>query len=216
MLRELSDRLSPQERDELAGTIVGESERLNRFIANLLDMTKLEAGAIAPKTTAHDVGEVVGAAVKRASVILAGHRVEIDLKRDAPFVTIDDVLLEQVLFNLLDNAAKYATAGTTITIRAWPERQYFCLQVLDEGPGIPPDDVERIFDKFYRVHKIDHVRPGTGLGLAISRGFVDIMRGTITAANRTDRTGAVFTLTLPLAATTPIEASTEPAAETAA
>lgn len=207
MLRELSDRLSPLERDELAGTIIGESERLNRFIANLLDMTKLEAGAIAPKTTAHDVGDIVGAVLKRANAILAGHAVEIDLSRDAPLVTVDDVLLEQVLFNLLDNAAKYAPPETTITIRAWPERHYICLQVLDEGPGIPPDDVERIFDKFYRVHKGDHVRPGTGLGLAISRGFVDIMRGTITASNRTDRTGAVFTLTLPLAATTPIESA---------
>lgn len=200
MLRELSDRLSADERGELTGTIIDESERLNRFIANLLDMTKLEAGAVSPNTTAHDVGEIVGATLKRASKILSDHSVEVDLGAGNLLVTVDDVLFEQVLFNLLDNAAKYAPHGSTIRIRAWPERQYICIQVLDEGPGIPPEDLERVFDKFYRVRKGDQVRAGTGLGLAISRGFAEIMRGTITAANRTDRTGAVFTLTLPIAA----------------
>jgi len=148
------------------------------------------------------VGEIVGATLKRASKILAEHRVEVELPADNPLAMVDDVLLEQVLFNLLDNAAKYAPAGTTIRIRGWRDGGYLCLQVLDEGPGIPPDDLERIFDKFYRVQKSDHVRAGTGLGLAISRGFMDIMQGTITASNRTDHTGAAFTLTLPMAAAT--------------
>jgi two-component system sensor histidine kinase KdpD len=198
-LRELSDKLSGEERVDLVSTIIDESERLNRFIANLLDMTKLEAGAVAPKTGLHDIGENIDAALKRASKILARHRVEVDLPADNRLVNIDAVLFEQVLFNLLDNAAKYAPAGTTIRIRGWREGDFICLQVLDEGPGIPPDDLERIFDKFYRVQKGDHIRPGTGLGLAISRGFMEIMHGTITAANRADRTGAVFTITLPMA-----------------
>jgi two-component system sensor histidine kinase KdpD len=110
-----------------------------------------------------------------------------------------------VLFNLLDNAAKYAPPQSTIRIRGWRERQYVCLQVLDEGPGVPPEDLDRIFDKFYRVNKGDQVRAGTGLGLAISRGFMEIMQGTVVAANRTDRTGAVFTLTLPIAAASTVE-----------
>ena len=202
VLRGLPDKLTEQERIELVSTIIDESERLNRFIANLLDMTKLEAGAVLPKTGPHDVGEIVGATLKRASKILAEHRVEVELPADNPLAMVDDVLLEQVLFNLLDNAAKYAPAGTTIRIRGWRDGGYLCLQVLDEGPGIPPDDLERIFDKFYRVQKSDHVRAGTGLGLAISRGFMDIMQGTITASNRTDRTGAAFTLTLPTATAT--------------
>jgi two-component system sensor histidine kinase KdpD len=199
MLRELGERLTPADRDELLSTIIGESERLNRFIANLLDMTKLESGAIAPKTVPHEVGDIIAAAVKRAGTVLASHRVDVELPEGNPLVRVDDVLLEQVLFNLLDNAAKYAPAGTTIGVRAWREGPSVMLQVLDEGPGIPAADLERIFDKFYRVRKADHVRAGTGLGLAISRGFVEIMRGTIVAGNRSDRSGALFTIALPVA-----------------
>jgi two-component system sensor histidine kinase KdpD len=205
MLRELGDRLSAADRDELLSTIIGESERLNRFIANLLDMTKLESGAVAPNTVPHEVGDIIAAAVKRAGSVLASHRVDLDLPEGNPLVRVDDVLLEQVLFNLLDNAAKYAPPGTTIEVRAWREGQSVMLQVLDEGPGIPADDLERVFDKFYRVRKGDHVRAGTGLGLAISRGFVEIMQGTIVAGNRSDRIGAVFTIALPVAEVSAME-----------
>ena len=113
-------------------------------------------------------------------------------------VMVDAVLFEQVLFNLLDNAAKYAPPDTTVRIQSWQEQDSVKLQVLDEGDGIPAADLERIFDKFYRARKGDQVRAGTGLGLAISRGFVEALQGTITAANRTDRSGAVFTITLPV------------------
>jgi two-component system sensor histidine kinase KdpD len=111
-------------------------------------------------------------------------------------------LFEQVLFNLLDNAAKYSSEGTTIRILSWREGESVWLQVLDEGEGIPAADLERIFDKFHRAQKGDHVRAGTGLGLAISRGFVEALQGTITAANRTDRSGAAFTIRLPVPAST--------------
>jgi two-component system sensor histidine kinase KdpD len=126
--------------------------------------------------------------------------VEVDLAKDVPMVDIDPVLFEQVLFNLLDNAAKYAPAGTTVRIQSWRDRDSVGLMVLDEGEGIPPNDLDHIFDKFYRARKADHVRAGTGLGLAISRGFVEAMHGTITAANRADRSGAAFTITLPIPA----------------
>jgi two-component system sensor histidine kinase KdpD len=111
---------------------------------------------------------------------------------------LDAVLFEQVLFNLLDNAAKYAPADTTVRIQSWQSGDSVCLQVLDEGSGIPAGDLDHIFDKFYRAQKTDQVRAGTGLGLAISRGFVEAMHGTITAANRTDCTGAAFTISLPV------------------
>lgn len=199
-LRELADRLSAEERADLLSTIVDESERLNRFIANLLDMTKLEAGAVAPKSALHDPADIVSTALKRASKILAQHTIETELQPGLPMVRVDPVLLEQVLFNLLDNAAKYAPAGTPIRVEGWKDPEAVYLQVFDQGPGIPPGDLERIFDKFYRVQKGDHVRAGTGLGLAISRGFVDAMDGTIAAANRADRTGAVFTIRLPVPA----------------
>jgi two-component system, OmpR family, sensor histidine kinase KdpD len=197
-MRDLSDSLDRTAKAELLGTVIDESERLNRFIANLLDMTKLEAGAVAPNAALHDLGEIVGSALQRAGKILAQHRVQLELNPDLPMVSVDAVLFEQVLFNLLDNAAKYAPSGTTIDFQAWAERDAVKLQIADEGDGIPPGDLERIFDKFYRVQKGDQVRAGTGLGLAISRGFAEALRGTITARNRTDRTGAVFTITLPV------------------
>jgi two-component system sensor histidine kinase KdpD len=200
-LRDLAPQLGEAQKGELLATIIDESERLNRFIANLLDMTKLESGAITPNAAPHDLGEVVGSALRRAGKILGRHRVEVELAKDLPMVEIDPVLFEQVLFNILDNAAKYAPPGSLIRIQSWRDHAFIGLQVLDEGDGIPPADLERIFDKFYRVQKGDHVRAGTGLGLAISRGFVEAMHGTIEAANRADRTGAVFTIRLPLPAT---------------
>ena len=196
-LRDLSQSFDELAKADLLSTIIEESERLNRFIANLLDMTKLESGAVAPNTAAHDVGEIVGSALERASKILAEHRVEVDMSPKLPMVMVDAVLFEQVLFNLLDNAAKYAPPATTVRISCWHEDQHVKLQILDEGDGIPDVELERIFDKFYRARKGDQVRAGTGLGLAISRGFVEALNGTIIAANRTDRKGAVFTITLP-------------------
>ncbi len=199
-LRDLSEKLGEAEKADLLTTIVDESERLNRFIANLLDMTKLEAGAVAPNTARHDLGEIVGSALQRASRILSGLRVELELAPDIPMIDVDAVLFEQALFNLLDNAAKYAGSGTTIRVRSWRENDFIYLQVLDEGPGIAAADLELIFGKFYRAQKGDHIRAGTGLGLAISRGFVEAMNGTITAANRTDGAGAIFTIRLPVPA----------------
>ncbi len=193
-------KMDEEDRRDLAATIQDEAERLNRFIANLLDMTRLESGAIQPRTGAVDLSEVVGSALERVSRILAGHRVDIDLPVDLPMVEIDAVLIEQALFNLLDNAGKYAPAGSLITVRGRQDGGLVRIEVQDEGCGIPPEDVERIFDKFYRVHAQDRQRAGTGLGLAICRGFVEAMGGTVTAGNRLDRSGAVFTLTLPKAA----------------
>jgi len=197
-LRDYSDKLSAAEKAELLATIIDESERLNRFIANLLDMTKLESGAIAPKVALHDLGEIVGSVLVRTGRILSRHHIELELAPDLPMLELDAVLFEQALFNLLDNAAKYAPPETTVRIQAWRDTASVCLRVLDEGDGIPAQDLEHIFDKFYRAQKTDQVRAGTGLGLAISRGFVEAMHGTIVATNRTDRSGAAFTIRLPV------------------
>jgi two-component system sensor histidine kinase KdpD len=197
-LRDVGAKLTDDEKTDLLVTIIDESERLNRFIANLLDMTKLESGAVSPNLAAYDLSEIVGSALRRASKILRHHAMQLELATDVPMLPLDAVLFEQVLFNLLDNAAKYAPAGTTISIRAWRDRQSASLQISDEGDGIPHDELEHIFDKFYRVQKTDQVRAGTGLGLAISRGFIEAMHGTIVASNRADRKGAVFTITLPI------------------
>jgi two-component system sensor histidine kinase KdpD len=197
-LRDIGSKLGDAEKADLLATIIDESERLNRFIANLLDMTKLESGAVTPNVALHDIGEIIGSALRRASRILSHHNVELEIAPDLPMLELDAVLFEQALFNLLDNAAKYAPAETTIRIQSWRDAQSVCLRVLDEGGGIPANDLDHIFDKFYRAQKTDQVRAGTGLGLAISRGFVEAMHGTIIAANRTDRSGAAFTISLPV------------------
>ncbi|WP_456617977.1 MULTISPECIES: DUF4118 domain-containing protein [unclassified Bradyrhizobium] len=201
-MRDLASALSDTEKRDLLATVIDESERLNRFIANLLDMTKLESGAIVPNTALHDLGEIAGSALRRAAKILIAHKVELVLAADLPMLQLDAVLFEQVLFNLLDNAAKYSPPDTTISIKGQRDRDHVVLQIADEGDGIPPDELESVFDKFYRAQKGDHVRPGTGLGLAISRGFVEAMRGTISAANRGDRSGAILTIRLPIPAQT--------------
>ena len=197
-LRAFGQKLGDAEKADLLATIIDESERLNRFIANLLDMTKLESGAVTPNVTLYDIGEIVGSALRRASRILSRHHVELELAPDLPMLELDAVLFEQMLFNLLDNAAKYAPPETTIRIQDWRSVDSVYLRVLDEGSGIPPTDLEHIFDKFYRAQKTDQVRAGTGLGLAISRGFVEAMHGTIVAANRADRSGAAFTISVPI------------------
>ena len=183
----------------LVATIIEESERLNRFIANLLDMTRLESGAVQPNMSPVDVGEIVGAALARAGRILVRHRVEVDIPNDLPTLELDPVLFEQVLFNLIDNAAKYSDEDSTLGVRLRQDDGTVVIEVADEGIGIPAGDIEAIFEKFYRVRKVDRVRAGTGLGLAISRGFVEAMGGTIHAGNRADRSGAVLTLRFPVA-----------------
>ena len=197
-LRGFAGVLDGEGKVEMVATIIEESERLNRFIANLLDMTRLESGSIEPNMAPHDIGEIVGSVLERARKILAHHRVEVDIAPDLPMLALDPVLFEQVLFNLLDNAAKYASPETTVLIQSWQEGANVKLQVVDEGSGIPPEEVDRIFEKFHRAQKEDRVRAGTGLGLSISRGFVESMGGSIAAANRTDRPGAVFTIMLPV------------------
>ncbi len=196
-LREYLESMPAEDRIDLLSTIVDESERLNRFIANLLDMTRLESGAMEPNCAPHFVGDIAGSALQRSAKILAHHKTEMTVASDLPMVRVDPVLLEQVLFNLLDNAAKYAPENSTIRIKGWSNAYNAFIQVCDEGQGIPPADLERVFDTFYRVRKGDQVRAGTGLGLSICRGFVEAMGGTISAENRNDRTGAVFTIRFP-------------------
>src|SRR5262249_17159237 len=204
-LRRFPEKYGPAEREDLLATLQDEAERLNRFVANLLDMTRLESGAIELKLELIDITEIVGSALQRAGNVLAGHHVEVEIEPHLPMLRIDAVLFEQVLFNLLDNAAKYSPAGSRIDVRASQDGELIEIEVVDEGLGIPPADLERIFDKFYRVQAQDRRRAGTGLGLAICRGFVEALGGSIVARNRRDRSGAVLMIRMPVVPETTLE-----------
>ena len=197
-LRSYADRYGRSEREELLATLQDEAERLNRFVGNLLDMTRLESGAIELRLDLADVAEIVGTALQRAADVLAQHRVEVEIPSDLPMLRLDAILFEQVLFNLLDNAAKYAPLGSRIDLQVRRDGDVVAISVVDEGPGIPPDDLDRVFDKFYRVQAQDRRRAGTGLGLAICRGFVEAQGGRIDAQNRRNRSGAVLIIRMPV------------------
>jgi two-component system sensor histidine kinase KdpD len=197
-LRQNPDHYDAEAREELTAMIQSEAERMTSFVTNLLDMMRLEAGGIALTREPVELGEVVATALQRTSSSLEKHMVVVKLRPDLPMLNLDAVLFEQVLVNLLDNAAKYAPAPSTITISGQRlDSGEVAVEVADEGPGIAVDDLERVFDKFYRARQGDHQRAGTGLGLAICRGFVEALGGSITAGNRQGRSGAAFTVLFP-------------------
>ncbi|MDR3499645.1 MAG: sensor histidine kinase KdpD [Parvibaculum sp.] len=199
-LRSYFDRYGREEREELMATIEDEAQRLNRFVGNLLDITRLESGALDMRTSRIEIAELVETALRRAGRMLAAHRVEVDIQADLPPVEADPVLLEQALFNLLDNASKYAPAGTRIGISAEAAGREVIIRIADEGEGIPPEDIEAIFDKFRRARSGDRRPAGTGLGLAVCRGFVEAFGGSVSANNKLGGRGAIFTVRLPAAA----------------
>jgi len=168
-------------RTELTRDIQDAADRLNQLVENLLDMSRLESGRLAMKLDWCDVGEVVAAAVQRVEKCMAQHPLTIDLAPNLPLIKIDFVLMEQVLVNLLNNICNYTPAGSPATIAAVPINGKVKLAVSDSGPGLPPDDLDRVFDKFYRAPGV--ATGGTGLGLSICRGLVEAHRGTLTAEN---------------------------------
>jgi two-component system sensor histidine kinase KdpD len=185
--------------NEFLVTIREEAERLDRFVGNLLDMSRLEAGALGAKPEALDLFELVDTATKRLSRRLALHKIVADLPTNLPQVRADPLLLEQAIVNLLDNAAKYSPPGSTIRVSALLSGDRVILNVTDEGIGIALEALPHIFEKFYRAKASDSRVAGTGLGLAVARGFVEAFGGKLDASNRADRSGAVLTISLPVA-----------------
>lgn len=179
-LRQLGERMTPENRDDLLQSIEEESGRMSRFVANLLDMTRIEAGTLKPKQDWVDVADVVQSAVERTRKYAPGRIVETGIAADLPLIQGDSVLIGQVLFNLLDNAAKYG-GDEPINVYARRDGKDVLISVTDHGKGIPAEDLDRIFEKFYRRGKPDGRSPGTGLGLSIARGFVEAMGGRIHA-----------------------------------
>jgi two-component system sensor histidine kinase KdpD len=184
---------------ELASTVLDEAERLNRLVGNLLDMTRLESGTLQPKRDWHSLEEVVGSALARVRRHAGGRAMEASVAADLPLVALDAVLVEQALVNILENALRHGGPGGTVSVAARREGPDAILEVSDEGPGFPPEDAERLFEKFYRARG----GLGAGLGLAIARAIVTAHGGTIRAEPGRPK-GATFRVTLPLGEAPPL------------
>lgn len=187
-------KLEPPQR-ELAQIAYEEAARLNRLLGNLLEMTRLESGAVEVDKEWQPLEEVVGSALGRMDAALADHPLQTRLPDDLPLVPIDSILIELVLVNLLENAVKYTPAGAPIELSATTEGAEVVVEVADRGPGIPAGEEQRIFEKFYRSRPT--TTGGVGLGLTICKAIVEAHGGRIWASNRPDG-GAVFRFTLPL------------------
>lgn len=195
--RSLGERLPQKKREELIEAAIEEAQRLDSFITNILDMTRLESGNIRFRKEWHSVKAMVRNVSKRLQHRLRQHELVIQADEPDIEVCMDVMMTEQVLQNLLDNACKYTPAGTRIELRfsADKEKGFIC-EVRDHGQGLPADKIERAFDKYARLHKKDSQVAGTGLGLAISKTVIDAQGGWIRAANH-EGGGAVFTFCLP-------------------
>jgi two-component system sensor histidine kinase KdpD len=192
-------RMPEGTRQELLGTVLDEAERLNRLIRNLLDMTRLESGAVKLKKEWLPLEELIGGALSRLESRLGSREVEVRLPDDAPLVPCDELLVEQLLINLVENALKYSEGAIEIEATFAPHEA--CVEVNDRGPGIAEGEAERIFEKFHRSAQ-GGSREGVGLGLSICRAIVGAHGGHITARSR-DGGGASFRFTLPLEGTPP-------------
>ena len=188
--------LDASARRSLIETASEEADRLNRLVGNLLDMTRLESGAMRFKKEALDVQDVVGSALEELGSRLGNRAINIDIPAELPLIQLDFVLVERVLVNVIDNALKYSPADKPIEIKVHAAGAFLEIEVADRGTGIPPEDLTRIFDKFYRVQRPDNVS-GTGLGLSISKGIVQAQGGFIAAENRPGG-GTIITISLPL------------------
>ena len=196
-LRDENLQVSDKVRRALLSGAWDEAERLNRFVGNLLDMTRLEAGELQLQTELCDVQDLVGCSLAALDQRLEGRGVTVTLAPDLPLVSMDMVLVTQVMINLLDNALKYSPVESSLEIRAKTDENWLTIEVLDRGPGIPAHELKQVFDKFYRLPVPEGKGGGTGLGLSICRGIIEAHGGIIWAENRSGG-GLRITLRLPL------------------
>jgi two-component system, OmpR family, sensor histidine kinase KdpD len=195
-LRDERSRLSQAEQDQLLDTLYDEAQHVSLTVNDLLEMTRLHAGRVEIDRQWYPAEELIGAALERCKRQLAQHRVQTRLHADSPMLHVDAVLMEKLLVNLIENAAKYTPAGTLVTLVVEPAAaDHVIVRVEDQGPGLPPGAEERVFEKFYRAERESAVT-GSGLGLSICRAIAQMHGGTITARQRPGG-GALFTLSLP-------------------
>ncbi len=204
-LREEDVAWTARERHDFAAAIEGEARRLDRLVTNLLDVSRIEAGGLRPRLGWYDLGALVDEVLGHSRQLLAHHRVVVAAEDDLPPLALDYVQIAQVLVNLLENATKYAPAGTTVCLGARRVADEVVVTVMDEGPGLPAGAGDRLFAPFYRAGEPGRGPHGTGLGLAVARGFVAAHGGRIWGENRPEG-GARFAFALPLAP--PVSTST--------
>lgn len=198
-LLEYGDSFSEVNRKELLATVAEEALRLDRHIQNLLDMTRLGQGSLTLKRDWVDVHDIVASAVDRMSSVLKDMKVDIDISPTTPLLWVHGVLIEQAMVNLLDNAIRFSPLDGHIDITAWADKDNIIIDLCDQGPGIPEEEREKIFDMFYTVRRGDRGNyQGTGLGLAICRGMVGAHSGTVTAQAGKHGRGTCMRITLPL------------------
>jgi two-component system, OmpR family, sensor histidine kinase KdpD len=194
-------------RREFLTAIDEETDRLARLVANLLDLTRIQGGALKPEKEWNEIGEVIASVTDRLAPLLQAHLLRVVIAPDLPPVAFDFVEIAQVLTNLIENAVKYSDIGTEIAVTAQRDGQDLRVSVTDHGFGIPPEDVPHVFDTFYRVQREGRARriSGTGIGLTICKGFVEAHGGAIGVTSAVGQ-GSTFTFTLP------VSAALEPAA----
>lgn len=196
-LLEYSNNIQEADRIDLLQTVLAEAERLNRYIQNLLDMTRLGGGTLMPKRDWVDISDIISAAIDRLNKDLAPYRVIFDVPASIPLLYVQGVLLEQALVNVLDNAARFSPDGATISIQLSHGNGMINIDVCDEGPGIPETERERVFDMFYTATQGDRHGTGTGLGLAICRGLVSAHGGKVSAHSGNNGKGTCIRFSLP-------------------
>jgi two-component system sensor histidine kinase KdpD len=196
-LRKFAAEHDAKTRDELLAAAESETARLSQMVENLLDMNRIEAGALPVQPVPAEPADLVAAALARAHTALERHRIVNEVAEGSPLL-VDEALFESALANLLENAGKYSPQGSEVRIRSGRQGDLGWVEVLDEGPGLGGDP-ERLFEKFARGRAGDGRPPGTGLGLSIARGFLEAQGGKVEAANRSDGKGAFVRLFAPLA-----------------
>lgn len=184
---------------DLIATIREEADHLNAVIADVLDLSRIRAGAIRPRHETVELADVLTAALRQTQRSLAGRHVIVEMPTDLPMVTVDLSLMRRALVNLLENAAKYSTPCAEIRVSAQTEGDQVRLDIADEGVGIDPPELDRIFDRFYRGAGGASDVPGSGLGLAICRAFVEANGGRVEAMSQGRGLGATLRVTLPTA-----------------
>ena len=204
LLDDSGSAIEPPQRKTLLRTVLDEANRLHRLVGNLLDLTRLTAGKLALKRQWVPLEEIVGAVLHRLHDALAGRKVTVDLPADLPLLHADEVMIEQLLFNLVDNAQKYTPAGSPIEIAAAVQRGELTVSVRDHGPGLPAGEEDRMFDKFQRG-QMEAAQSGFGLGLSIAKAIVEAHGGEIRARSYSadQGGGAEFRFSLPLATEPP-------------